>query len=245
MQRIIEKARDAIAKAEKILVFTGAGISKESGVPTFREAGGLWDKFKVEDFATPEAFQQRPKEVWEWYRFRRNLMREVNPNPAHYAVAKLDERHDDFLLATQNIDNLHQIAGAKRVMELHGNIFRSYCMKCGYEADESVSELTGEVPSCIRDDCDGIMRPKVVWFGEQLDSNILEQSFRFAAEADCCIVIGTSGLVSPAAQLPFLARRNDATVIEVNPEPSAITQITDYFLQGPAGEIMPQLVGKD
>jgi NAD-dependent deacetylase len=126
MQDKIEKAREAIAGAYKIIIFTGAGISKESGVPTFREAGGLWEKFKAEDFATPEAFQKRPKEVWEWYRFRRQLAKKVEPNPAHYAVAKLEERHDDFLLATQNIDNLHARAGSKNMIELHGNIMHSY-----------------------------------------------------------------------------------------------------------------------
>jgi len=245
MQDRILKARDAILRSEKILVFTGAGISKESGVPTFREAGGLWDKFKAEDFATPEAFERRPKQVWEWYRFRRNLMREVKPNPAHYAVAELEERHPDLLVATQNIDNLHFEAGSKRVLELHGNIFRSYCMRCGHEVDESKRELEGDVPSCPQPECGGVMRPKVIWFGEHLDPQVLEESFRFAAECDCCIVIGTSGLVYPAAQLPFLARRNDACIIEVNPEPSAITQIVDYFLKGPAGEIMPRLVEKD
>lgn len=245
MQEMIKKARDTIQKAYKILVFTGAGISKESGVPTFREADGLWEKFKAEDFATPEAFQRQPKEVWEWYRFRRDLAKKVEPNPGHYAVAKLEEKHDDFLVATQNIDNLHTRAGSKKVIELHGNIMHSYCLKCGHQVDESGEELAGDVPTCPQNGCDGVMRPKVVWFGEQLDPNILEQSFKFAAEADCCIVIGTSGLVYPAAQLPFLARGNDATIIDINPEPSAITSIADYFLQGPAGEIMPQLLEKD
>jgi NAD-dependent deacetylase len=242
MEDKIKKARDAIANAYKIIVFTGAGISKESGVPTFREAGGLWEKFKAEDFATPEAFRRRPKEVWEWYRFRRDLARKVKPNPAHYAVAKLEQIHKDFMVATQNIDNLHTRAGSKNVIELHGNIMHSYCMKCGHLVDESEGELPGDVPSCPCGGCGGIMRPKVVWFGEQLDPADLELSFVFASEADCCIVIGTSGLVYPAAQIPFLARRNDACIIEINPEPSGITQIADYFLKGPAGEITPQLL---
>ncbi|MBA7609447.1 NAD-dependent protein deacylase Sir2 [subsurface metagenome] len=242
MQDKIQKARDAIARAEKLLVFTGAGISKESGVPTFREADGLWEKFKAEDFATLDAFKRNPREVWKWYRERRALALKVKPNPAHYAVARLEEAHEDFLVATQNIDNLHQRAGAKKVLELHGNIMHSYCMKCGHLVDESAGELPGEVPSCPCEDCDGLMRPKVVWFGEQLDPHDLERSFQFASECDCCIVIGTSGLVYPAAQIPFLARRNDATIIDVNPEPSAITPIADYFLAGPAGQIMPQLV---
>lgn len=243
MQDKITKARDAIARAEKIMVFTGAGISKESGVPTFREAGGLWEEFKAEDFATPEAFSRRPKEVWEWYRFRRNLAKKVEPNPAHYAVASLESLHFDFMVATQNIDNLHTRAGSKNVIELHGNIMHSYCMKCGHLVDESAGELPGEVPTCPRDGCSGIMRPKVVWFGEHLDPRDLERSFKFATTCDCCIVIGTSGFVYPAAQLPFLARRNDACIIEINPEPSAITQIADYFLQGKAGEVTPQLLG--
>lgn len=242
MQDKIQEARDAIASAEKLLVFTGAGISKESGVPTFREAGGLWEKFKAEDFATLEAFKRRPKEVWEWYRFRRNLARKAEPNPAHYAVAKLETLHDDFMVATQNIDNLHQRAGAKKVLELHGNIMRSYCLKCGHKVDESEHELEGEVPTCPKGDCGGVMRPDVVWFGEFLDPKVLEQSFLFAAECDCCIVIGTSGVVYPAAQIPVLARRNDACIIEINPEPSALTRIADYFLKGKAGEIMPMLV---
>jgi NAD-dependent deacetylase len=241
MKEKIDKARKAIANAHKIMVFTGAGISKESGVPTFREAGGLWEKFKAEDFATPEAFSRRPKEVWEWYRFRRDLARKVEPNPGHIAVAELESHHNDFMLATQNIDNLHMRAGSRNMVELHGNIMHSYCMNCGHLVDESKQGLRGEVPPCPQEGCDGIMRPKVVWFGEQLDTNDLERSFTFAAECDCCIVIGTSGLVYPAAQIPFLARRNDACIIDVNPEPSAITPIADYFLQGPAGEIMPRL----
>lgn len=242
MQERIKKARDAIEQAAKIMVFTGAGISKESGVPTFREAGGLWEEFKAEDFATPEAFQRHPAKVWEWYRFRRNLAREVKPNPAHYAVTRLEEAHEDFLVATQNIDNLHTRAGSKNVVELHGNIMHSYCMRCGHLADESKGELPGEIPTCPCEGCGGIMRPKVVWFGEQLDPRDLERSFLFATTCDCCIVIGTSGFVYPAAQIPFLARRNDATIIDINPEPSAITPIADYFLQGPAGEVMPQLL---
>lgn len=242
MKEKIDKARDAIAQAYKIIVFTGAGISAESGVPTFREAGGLWDQFKAEDFATPEAFTRHPQKVWEWYRFRRNLARKAEPNPGHYAVARLEQTHDDVMVATQNIDNLHTRAGSKKVIELHGNIMHSYCMDCGYLADESSSELPGEVPTCPRQGCDGLMRPKVVWFGEQLDPHNLEHSFQFASEADCCIVIGTSGLVYPAAQIPFLCRRNDATVIEINPEPSAISPIVDYMLRGQAGEIMPLLI---
>ncbi|MBN2378266.1 NAD-dependent deacylase [candidate division WOR-3 bacterium] len=242
MEDKIKKARDAIAKAYKIIVFTGAGISKESGVPTFREAGGLWEEFKAEDFATPEAFSRRPKEVWEWYRFRRDLARKVEPNPGHYAVARLEDARSDFMVATQNIDNLHTRAGSRNVIELHGNIMHSYCMKCGLLADESEAELPGEVPVCPREGCGGVMRPKVVWFGEQLDPDDLDRSYMFASEADCCLVIGTSGFVYPAAQIPFLAKRNDACVIEINPEPSGITQIADYFLQGPAAQITPQLL---
>lgn len=242
MEDKIKKARDALRNVSKLIVFTGAGISKESGVPTFREADGLWKEFKAEDFATPEAFIKRPKEVWEWYRFRRELAKKVEPNPAHYAVAELEKHHSDFMLATQNIDNLHTRAGSKKVVELHGNIMHSYCMKCGNFVDESTKELDGEVPICLKIDCGGVMRPKVVWFGEQLDPDDLERSFQFASESDCCIVIGTSGFVFPAAQIPYLARRNDATIIEVNPEPSQITEIADYFLQGPAGEIMPKLI---
>lgn len=240
MQDKIKKARDAIARASKIIVFTGAGISKESGVPTFREADGLWEKFKAEDFATPQAFKKKPWEVWEWYRFRRRLAKEVKPNPGHYAVAKLETLHDDFMVATQNIDNLHTRAGSRKVVELHGNIMHSYCLGCGHVVDESKEELQGDIPVCPKG-CGGIMRPKVIWFGEQLDPDNLERSFQFASESDCCIVIGTSGLVFPAAQIPFLARRNDATIVEINPEPSQITQIADFFLQGPAGEIMPEL----
>lgn len=242
MDEILKKAQNAIKKSEKLMVFTGAGISKESGVPTFREAGGLWDKFKVEDFATLESFKKRPVEVWEWYRMRRDLARKVEPNPAHYACAELDNNHEDFMIATQNIDNLHYRAGAKRVLELHGNLFRSYCLECGSKVDESQADLVGEVPECVKEGCKGVMRPDVVWFGEYLDPDVLEETTRFASECDCCIVIGTSGLVYPAAQLPYLAKRNDAAIIEVNPEPSTITAIADYFFKEQAGIIMPKLV---
>lgn len=224
------------------MVFTGAGISRESGVPTFREAGGLWEQFRAEDFASLEGFRKQPERVWEWYRYRRSLARKVKPNPAHFAVAALEGKHPDFLVATQNIDNLHQRAGARAVRELHGNIFRSYCLECGYKIDESGKELEGEVPCCPKEGCGGKMRPDVVWFGEYLDPNVLEECFTFASQSDCCVVIGTSGIVYPAAQIPVLARRNDACVIEINPEPSALTQIADYFLKGKAGEIAPKLV---
>lgn len=242
MDEKIARARDAITRADKLLVFTGAGISKESGVPTFREADGLWEKFKAEDFATLESFKKRPQEVWKWYRERRSLARKAKPNPAHIAVAKLDRLHWDFMIATQNIDNLHRRAGAKRVLELHGNLLRSYCLECGKKVDESDADLDGEVPICSEHGCGGLMRPDVVWFGEYLDPNILNEATRFASECDCCIVVGTSGLVYPAAQLPYLAKRNDAAIIEINPEPSAITGIADYFFEGKAGEMMPVLV---
>ncbi len=238
----IPEARELILHAKKIIVFTGAGISKESGVPTFREAGGLWDKFKVEDFATPEAFSRRPREVWEWYRFRRKLAKKVQPNSAHYALAKLETTHSDILLSTQNIDNLHSRAGSKNLVELHGNIMHSYCLKCGYMADESENELPGDIPTCPHENCDGLMRPNVVWFGEQLIPEDLERSFQFASESDCCLVVGTSGQVYPAAQIPYLAKRNGARIIEVNTEPSAITPIVDYFLKGQAGDLLPRLV---
>ncbi len=238
---VIEEARRLIKKAEKVLVFTGAGISKESGVPVFRGKDGLWNKYSPEELATPHAFNRNPSLVWEWYRFRRDLIRRAKPNPAHYAIKKLEEIKNEFLLATQNVDALHIRAGSKKIVELHGNIFITRCMQCRYEIEEYERDSEEKVPMCKK--CRGLMRPGVVWFGEPLPAHALRKSFEFAKKADLVIVVGTSGVVYPAAYLPFLVKQHGGKIIEVNVEESAITPHADIFIKSPAGEILPRIVG--
>ncbi len=228
------------------IAFTGAGISAESGIPTFRGQGGLWGKYRPEELATPEAFREDPLRVWKFYRWRMRKILDSKPNPAHIALAELERMGILKALITQNVDDLHREAGSRNILELHGNIFRIRCPSCGYLEDLKRSgrarEFAGseELPLCPR--CGSILRPDVVWFGEPLDGEVLERAFRLAERADVVIVIGTSGVVYPAAYIPFLVKENGGTVVEVNVERSGITEIADYFIKGRAGEILPAMV---
>ena len=209
----------------KIIAFTGAGISAESGIPTFRGKDGLWKKFRAEDLATPEAFFRDPKLVWEWYDWRRQLIAKAEPNEGHKILARMEEEFPDFYVITQNVDGLHQRAGSKKVIELHGNIWKVRCVECGYETYDYRAPLPEIPPKCER--CGGLLRPGVVWFGESLPVDALEKAFRLSEEADIFIVIGTSGVVYPAAQLPYVAKEHGAEVIEVNPDETPISRIAD------------------
>ena len=237
---------DALRHAQQIAVLTGAGVSAESGVPTFRDAQtGLWSKFNPQELATREAFARDPKLVWEWYAYRRALVAQAAPNAGHYALAELEnrcrlsERAAKFTLITQNIDGLHERAGSKNIIELHGNIFRAKC----FREDMRVSDwlATDEIPPrCPR--CGSYMRPDVVWFGEMLPRHALDESFRAAERCDLFFSIGTSGVVEPAASLPFIALQNGAVVIEVNPEETLLSASATFVLRGAAGLLMPRLV---
>ena len=237
-------ARDALLRARSIAIFTGAGISAESGIPTFRDAlTGLWERFKPEELATPEAFLANPKLVWEWYAWRREKVKEARPNAGHAALAELERkciaRDANFTLVTQNVDGLHQAAGNRNVIELHGNIRRVKCFEHHHPVDKWPD--TGDVPPrCPQ--CGSMLRPDVVWFGESLPEDALETAMGAARGCDVFLSVGTSTVVEPAASLPFVARQANAIVIEVNPEPTPLTNVAQISLRGAAGEILPQLL---
>jgi NAD-dependent deacetylase len=235
-KRLIE----ALGKATRVAVLTGAGVSAESGVPTFRGAGGYWRNHDPMTLATFEAFDRDPKLVWEWYMYRRDLIRAIAPNPGHYAIVEMASLFDDFTLITQNVDCLHREAGSEIIHELHGNIHRNRCLDCGHiDYVVSFPELP---PSCPK--CRGRLRPDVVWFGEMLPRDAIDSATRAAYQAELFFTIGTSGAVQPAASLPIIAKQNGALVVEINLEPSEISHICDIKYHGKSGEILPQIVGK-
>lgn len=228
--------------AHHIVVLTGAGISKESGIPTFREAQtGLWAKYEPTELATPRAFQRNPKLVWEWYQWRRALVSQAEPNPGHTALVQMAHKAALLTLITQNVDGLHQRAGSQGVIELHGNIMRTKC----FDANHLVEDWLGDdqvPPHCPI--CGGLLRPDVVWFGENLPPDAIESAVDAAKNAAVFFSIGTSGIVEPAASLPHLARRAGASLVEVNPGQTPLTDFADYILTGPAGAILPDLVSQ-
>jgi len=223
-----------------MVVLTGSGVSAESGVPTFREAQtGLWARFDPQELATPEAFERDPKLVWDWYEWRRKLVAEASPNPGHVAISEMERIFSGFTLITQNVDGLHQRAGSMEVIELHGNILRTKCSVEGTVVEDYDEE---ETPPCCPS-CGAPLRPDVVWFGEMLPYEALEAASEAARGSDAFLSVGTSSLVYPAAALPFEALESGATLVEINPEETPLTPHADYSVRGPAGEILPLLVG--
>jgi NAD-dependent deacetylase len=229
----------AVQNARQVVALTGAGISAESGVPTFRGADGIWKKFKPEELATFDAFMANPMLVWEWYNHRRQLINDVQPNAGHYALSEMAALFPRFTLITQNVDGLHLRAGSPQVYELHGNINRNRCLKC--RATDSSEDFKEIPPSCK---CGGQLRPDVVWFGEMLPEDILWKSIRASELADVFFTIGTSGAVHPAASLPIWAKQRGAYLVEINLEPSEISYLCDITFKGKAGEILPKIVSK-
>ncbi len=228
----------ALATAQHVTVMTGAGVSAESGVPTFREAQtGLWAQYDPTELATPEAFAANPELVWDWYRFRRELVRGVEPNPGHVALAELESLVPEFTLVTQNVDGLHARAGSTDVVEFHGNLFTNRCFAEGkIVAGADATEL----PFCP--DCGAPLRPGVVWFGEAIPAAARDRAFSAARDCDVFFSIGTSSLVYPAAGLVEIAREAGATLVEINPEPTEIATSLNFALAGPSGEVLPALV---
>jgi NAD-dependent deacetylase len=228
--------------AQNVAVLTGAGVSAESGVPTFRDAlTGLWERFRPEELATPEAFLRNPKLVWEWYTWRRDLVDKVSPNPGHVAIAAMARRFSRFTLITQNVDGLHQRAGSSDVLELHGNILRVRCFYGGHVSEEIPD--SGEIPPRCRE-CGSMLRPDVVWFGEALPETAFARAEEAAATCEVFLSLGTSGMVYPAAGLPLLAARSGACLIEINPEETELSGSMTYCLRGPAGTVLPELMNE-
>lgn len=265
----MEHVRALLKNARSVATLTGAGVSAESGVPTFRGNNGLWKQYRPEDLATPEAFARDPKLVWEWYDWRRGLIAGVRPNAGHYALAELERRLPSFTLITQNVDDLHDDAGSRNVLKVHGSIWAVRCTGRGkaqraaaggrYTAGELVSPA-GAAPfcaSCSKDrvdrtvplleippkcECGALLRPGVVWFGEALPPAVWQKAERAAEQADLFLVIGTSALVYPAAGLAGIAKRAGAKVIEINIAETPLSHCIDAFLKGPSAELLPQLM---
>ncbi len=230
----------AFEHTDRVTVLTGAGISAESGIPTFREAQtGLWSSYDPEDLATPQAFRRNPRLVWEWYAWRRELVSCAAPNPGHFALAAMETHFQEFTLITQNVDGLHQQAGSRRVLELHGNIRRIRCSAENIlvESWTSSEEIPPRCPHCGE-----LLRPDVVWFGENLPRQALEAAWQAAGSCEVFLSVGTSSLVEPAASLPYVALRAGAKVIEINPQSTPLTSQADFAWQQPAGVALPVLL---
>jgi NAD-dependent deacetylase len=232
-----EELLEKLKKARVVSVLTGAGISAESGVPTFRDPGGIWEKFRPEQLANFEAFLSDPDLVWSWYQHRREIIRDVKPNPGHIALAEMESMFDQFFLITQNIDNLHQRAGSKNVTELHGNIERNYCIKC----KKFHNEIELNQKSVIKCGCGGLIRPDVVWYGEMLPFEALRFAEDCAMRSDVFFTIGTSAEVYPAALLPLMAGKSGAYVVEINTRSTAISSEVDMVIEGKSGVILKEL----
>jgi NAD-dependent deacetylase len=232
----------SLRQAGRVVFLTGSGVSAESGVPTFRdEMTGLWARYRPEELATPEAFQRDPMLVWNWYRERRRHVAAAQPNPAHHAIARLQDALPGSLLITQNVDGLHQRAGSRDIVEFHGNLFRNRCRECGHETLHPDPELE-QPPACPR--CGQPMGPGVVWFGETIPEEARKRAWRASAVADVFFSIGTSGLVAPAAELVEVARWGGAVIVEVNTDDTALGAWADYFLRGKAGVMLPLLAAQ-
>lgn len=249
-EELLEQAASILRAARRVAVLTGAGISAESGLATFRGAGGLWEGHRVEDVATPRAFARDPALVWRFYNLRRANLAQVQPNPGHLALVALERRltsvspvtsGQPFTLITQNVDGLHQAAGSRNVLEIHGAIRRVRCTGCGVIEDRGIEPLP-ELPRCPT--CTALMRPDVVWFEEMLPHDIWRKADQAARECDCFLVVGTSAVVYPAAGLIRWARDNNAAIIEINVEATDASHIAQLTLLGPSGKVLPDLVGR-
>jgi NAD-dependent deacetylase len=229
---------EIIKSARNVVVLTGAGVSAESGVPTFRDPGGIWEKFRPEQLANFEAFISDPDFVWQWYQHRRKIMREVKPNAGHYALAEMEKFFDGFTLITQNIDNLHRRAGSSNIIELHGNIERNYCIDCG----KYFNQVECDSVNVLRCECGGLIRPDVVWFGEMLPQDELFKAEKSAQTADVFLSIGTSAEVYPAALLPLYAKSSGAYVVEINIKPTVLTGDVDEHICGPSSAVLCELL---
>lgn len=227
-----------LKESKRIVFFTGAGISAESGIPTFRGKDGIWNKLRPEELANFNAFMRNPQMVWEWYNHRKKIIHESKPNAGHQAIAEMQDLFEDVTVVTQNIDNLHRRAGSKKIFELHGNIERNFCIKCRKFYNEELDFSEG-VPKCK---CGGLIRPDVVWFGEYLPEDQFSGGEKAALNCDMFFVVGTSAVVYPAAGLVYTAKRGGAFIVEVNLEETEVSSACDASFYGEAGKILPAMV---
>lgn len=232
-ERLVARIREA----KTVSVLTGAGVSAESGIPTFRGAGGIWEKYDFNKLATPQGFKEDPELAWEWYQLRQREMKKAQPNRAHEVIAEMERHFPTFAVITQNIDGMHKRAGNANIIELHGNIWRMRCTRDGtrFDLDDAVEEIP---PLC---QCGAILRPDVVWFGEPLPQDQLERAMNIASESDVMFVVGTSAVVYPAAALPLLTKDSGGVLVEINLEPTDLSSHADASVFGPAGEVLPDI----
>lgn len=237
----LKEAAEIIRKANYVIALTGAGISVESGIPDFRSAGGLWEKYDPSVYAHIDSFRRSPEMIWDMLFEMIDLTRNAKPNPAHVALAEMEKKNILKAIVTQNIDNLHQEAGSKNVIEFHGNAHHLECLECGYTEPVTSTDFGGKPPRCKK--CKSIMKPRVIFFGEMIPQQALMESQMLANSADAILVIGTSAIVYPASSIPYIAKQNRAKVIEMNVEHTGLTNaITDIFIQGKAGDTLPRLL---
>jgi len=236
--RNLKEVAEAIKNAKIVVALTGAGISTESGIPDFRSKDGLWSKFNIDEYGHIDNIISNPAKVWKMLRSLINDLRKAEPNPAHIALAKMEEMGYLHAIITQNVDSLHQRAGSKNVIEFHGNFREAICLQCRkiYPIEYALEQ---GIPRC---ECGGLLKPNAVFFGEPIEKDILIKSFGYAENCDVMLVVGTSAMVYPAAQLPAMAKQNGAMIVEINKEPSMIAGLADYSFYGKAGEILPKLV---
>jgi NAD-dependent deacetylase len=239
-EAVFREVARRLTLVDRLVVLTGAGVSQESGIPTFRGPKGLWREHRPEELATPAAFAKDPLLVWEWYDWRRGLIAQAEPNPGHLALADLEARIPDFTLITQNVDGLHQRAGSRQVLEIHGSIWEVRCQDCGLFRRDDQVPLPSLPPSCP--ECQGLLRPNVVWFGEPLDSQLLAQVHKALGRTRMMLIVGTSAVVQPAASFGLWAKERGAILVEINAVPSHLATVCDFVLTGPAGQLLPALL---
>lgn len=233
---------DKLVKANNVAVLTGAGVSAESGIKTFRDPDGLWTKFNPQELASVNGFMSNPELVWSWYQYRRDIVNKAEPNPGHYAIAEMEKLFPVFTLITQNVDRLHARAGSSKMLELHGNIIDNHCFNCGKPYLGETTLPDKQLPKCTY--CGGMIRPSVVWFGEMLPYDALKESERAANECDVFFSVGTSAEVYPAANLPIIAKQSGAFVVEVNPNATQLSSYVDVHLMAPSGEALPEMLNQ-
>lgn len=235
----IKQAARLLNNASRMAVLTGAGVSSESGIPTFRDKmTGLWANYSPEELATPFGFLKNPDLVWQWYDMRRTMVEEAQPNAGHFALVALEELCPGFTLITQNVDRLHTRAGSKNVLELHGDILTYRCFDRGHPA-AFVERSLKSPPLC---QCGAVLRPNVVWFGEALPPEVFKKASRAASASQVFLVVGSSAVVEPAASLPRFAQSAGAKLIEVNPEKTGLSNYADIFISGTSASVLPEIV---